>query len=789
MADANFCPNCGAKRAADAPPGICTVCKTQQAQSDATIAPDDASTLDSGIAEAVLVETITRDDHTSDCRSGTDETTQTAAQPHPSRNFPARTLIRYFGDYELQNELGSGGMGVVYKARQVSLNRPVALKMIKTGVLADDADLGRFQLEAEAVALLDHPGIIPVYEVGEHDGQRYFSMKLIEGSNLSSRLATFRTNPRAAAALMAELAEAVHHAHMRGILHRDLKPANILIDSEGRPHVTDFGLAKEIEGGAELTLSGAILGTPKYMSPEQAYGRRRSITTATDVYGLGAILYALLAGKAPFGGESVLETLDAVRKNLPDPPRKFNLNTPPDLETICLKCLEKDPRRRYASAHALADDLRNWLDSRPITARRVGAIERAWLWCKRKPAIAMLTAAVVLALIAGISGIIAVQARANTNLRSANRKLDQQRHRAEFNETQAIEAVKKFRDAIENEPELKKTPTLENLRKRLLKEPLTFFRALRDRLQADPDTRKQSLDRLADAGFELGYLSNEIGDKQDAIVTYREALEIQKELAKNDPGGVPLQLKLATIQNNLGVLLRDTGQSDEAMKALKSSIKIRQKYAARNPSVHGFHQNDLSVSHNNLGVLLKDTGHFAEALSEYRAGLAIQQKMAEANPEVNQFQQDLGVSHNNIGMMLSEMGQPYEALTSVRTAVGILKKLADANPTVTDYQRELAASQNSLGLLLRGVGEPSEAMKVFQESLTIRKQLTESMPSITQFQSDLSYSYNNIAALLAEIGKSTEAIKPCELAISIKKKLAEGNPTDIQMQRRPWCQL
>ena len=264
-----------------------------------------------------------------------------------------------------------------------------------------------------------------------------------------------------------------------GILHRDLKPANILIDSEGRPHVTDFGLAKEIEGGAELTLSGAILGTPKYMSPEQAYGRRRSITTATDVYGLGAILYALLAGKAPFGGESVLETLDAVRKNLPDPPRKFNLNTPPDLETICLKCLEKDPRRRYASAHALADDLRNWLDSRPITARWVGAIERAWLWCKRKPAIAMLTAAVVLALIAGISGIIAVQARANTNLRSANRKLDQQRHRAEFNETQAIEAVKKFRDAIENEPELKKTPTLENLRKRLLKEPLTFFRPAR----------------------------------------------------------------------------------------------------------------------------------------------------------------------------------------------------------------------------------------------------------------------------------------------------------------------
>ena len=304
----------------------------------------------------------------------------------PAANGLARgDSVRYFGDYEIRRELGRGGMGVVYEARQVSLNRPVALKMIKAGVLADDAELRRFQNEAEAVALLDHAGIVPVHEVGEHDGQRYFSMKLVVGGSLAGRLDAFRDDPRAAAALMAEVAEAVHHAHMRGVLHRDLKPANVLVDAEGRPHVTDFGLAKRVEGDVEITASGAILGTPAYMSPDQASGRRGAVTTASDVYGLGAILYALLTGRAPFGGHDAIETLDAVRTRSPVPPSRLNARTPRDLETIALKCLDKDPRRRYASAHALADDLHAWLDLRPIAARRMGAGERAWLWSKRNP--------------------------------------------------------------------------------------------------------------------------------------------------------------------------------------------------------------------------------------------------------------------------------------------------------------------------------------------------------------------------------------------------------------------
>ncbi len=330
--------------------------------------------------------------------------------------------VCYFGDYEIHHELGRGGMGVVYLARQVTLNRQVALKMIRVGVLAGDVELRRFQNEAEAVAQLDHPGIVPVYEVGEHEGQKYFSMKLVEGGSLADRLDDYKNGPRAAAKLVAEAAEAVHHAHLRGILHRDLKPANILIDDQSRPHVTDFGLARKVEGDSELTQSGAILGTPAYMAPEQASGRRRAVTTASDVYGLGAILYALLTGRAPFGGDSVVETLDAVRTRPPELPSRLNAKLSQDLEVVCLKCLEKDPQRRYPSAQALAEDLRRHLAGEPILARPVGAAERAWMWCRRNKGLAALGALLIASLIAGTGFSLAFAVRANTSAGLANQE-------------------------------------------------------------------------------------------------------------------------------------------------------------------------------------------------------------------------------------------------------------------------------------------------------------------------------------------------------------------------------
>ena len=272
--------------------------------------------------------------------------------------------------YEILGELGRGGMGIVFKAHQIALNRAVALKMIKSGGFASDSELLRFQNEAEAVARLDHPHIVPIYEVGRHLGRHFFSMKLIAGKSLDKRLGEFATDWRKTARLMATIARAVHHAHQRGILHRDLKPANILVDEQGEPHVTDFGLARRIENNCELTESGAPMGTPSYMAPEQANGDKGSLSTATDVYGLGTILYALLAGRAPFAGTTLLETLDKVRNSSPELPSQHNVRVPRDLEIICLKCLEKEPNHRYPSALALAEDLDRWRVGMPILARR-----------------------------------------------------------------------------------------------------------------------------------------------------------------------------------------------------------------------------------------------------------------------------------------------------------------------------------------------------------------------------------------------------------------------------------
>lgn len=293
------------------------------------------------------------------------------------------------GDYELIEEIGRGGMGVIYRARQVSLDRFVAVKTILTGPLASPDFAQRFQTEAHAAAVLDHPHIVPIYEVGHHRGQPFYSMRLVVGRNLAQELkATGAMPPRRAAELVATVARAVHYAHQRGILHRDLKPANILLDAEGQPHVTDFGLAKLLTQEDGLTLTQGALGTPHYMAPEQAAGTRKSLTVAADVYSLGAILWEALTGRRLFEGLTPLAMIARMQEKDPPQPSSLNRAIPRDLDTICLKCLQKEPERRYESALKLAVDLDHWLAGEPIEALPVGPIGRAWRWCRRKPLVA-----------------------------------------------------------------------------------------------------------------------------------------------------------------------------------------------------------------------------------------------------------------------------------------------------------------------------------------------------------------------------------------------------------------
>ncbi len=313
---------------------------------------------------------------------------------------------RWFGDYELLDELGRGGMGVVYRARHSELSRVVALKMVLPTHLHAAADRTRFQRETEAISSLDHPHILPIYEVGEHGGQPFFTMKLC-ARNLAEGLRIPDSKlqiPGAAARLVADLARAVHYAHERGIQHRDLKPGNVLLDADGLALVSDFGLAKFRDRDSTLTLSATVLGSPAYMAPEVARGEARDVTNAADIYSLGAILYELLAGRPPFHAGSALEVMRMVVETEPAPPRTLNPAIPRDLETICLKCLRKNPGARYASARELAEDLERFLAGKAVNARPVSTVEVLWRWCRRRPAIAALAGSVLLLLLLGVLG-------------------------------------------------------------------------------------------------------------------------------------------------------------------------------------------------------------------------------------------------------------------------------------------------------------------------------------------------------------------------------------------------
>src|SRR5262245_45256270 len=375
-----LCPKCGSEIPADAPEKGCPGCLLENGLGllpDAQVTAGDASTVIS--TEAV------------DAGSAEKIEANTAAAAHQSKKAArAAETMGDLGDYELLEEVGRGGQGVVFRARQKSLNRTVALKVISLGQWASEAHVKRFRREAEAAASLDHPFIVPIHEVGERDGQCYFSMKFIEGGQLDEVVTREPMPIRGAVELIAKVARTVHYAHEHGILHRDIKPGNILLDKNGEPHLTDFGLARLVEAESTVTGTKEVLGTPSYMAPEQAAGETAKLGKATDVYGLGAVLYQLLTGQPPFAGGTTYETIRLLRDTEPRQPRLLNPRVDRDLSTICLKCLEKDPKRRYASALTLAEDLERWLKHEPILARHTGIFTRGTKWVRRNPAMAAL---------------------------------------------------------------------------------------------------------------------------------------------------------------------------------------------------------------------------------------------------------------------------------------------------------------------------------------------------------------------------------------------------------------
>jgi eukaryotic-like serine/threonine-protein kinase len=369
MAAPRTCPRCGTQVQDETLDGLCPQCLVREG-----LAPEQSREQAEGLADG------------------------TGVSPHS----PGSTR---FGDYELLEVIAHGGMGIVYKARQVSLNRLVAIKLLLFGAHSGPAAIQRLRAEAVAAASLHHPNIVCIHEVGFCDGQHFLAMDYVEGRPLAALIQGKPLPSRRAATYLRTIAESIHHAHEHGILHRDLKPSNVLIDQDDQPRLTDFGLAKRLESDSNLTVSGQVLGSPNYMSPEQAGGKRGALTRRSDIYSLGAMLYELLTGRPPFIGDGLAEIVPQVLNTEPLAPRVLNPSVPPDLQTVCLKCLEKEPTRRYSTASALAEELGRFLEGKPVLVRPVGRLGKTWRWCRRKPMVAGLAAAVVFLFLLGFAGV------------------------------------------------------------------------------------------------------------------------------------------------------------------------------------------------------------------------------------------------------------------------------------------------------------------------------------------------------------------------------------------------
>jgi len=394
MPSSRFCLDCRAPLPETAVREVCGACVTVR---DTLPSPARRTCVDCGAA-------LPADQVRDVCVACVTRRVEEAPAGAPRAPAPVKSGLPRLADYEILGELARGGAGVIYRARQRSLNRTVALKMILSGEFASPEAVQRFRVEAEAAASLDHPNIVPIYQIGEEGGQHFFSMKLVEGEILSRRIRERPLTLRESARLVATVGRAIHYGHQRGILHRDLKPSNILVAADGSPFVVDFGLAKRVESGEALTKTGDVMGTPSYMAPEQMEGRS-TFTTAVDVYGLGGILYELLTGRPPFRGDTMAAIMRQVLEDEPAAPRSLQPEIDPDLQTICLKCLEKVPAKRYGSADLLAEDLERWLAGEPISARPVTTWTRGMKWVRRRPAAAGLLAVSTLALLTmGLGG-------------------------------------------------------------------------------------------------------------------------------------------------------------------------------------------------------------------------------------------------------------------------------------------------------------------------------------------------------------------------------------------------
>jgi len=651
--------------------------------------------------------------------------------------------------YEILSCLGQGGMGVVYLARQESLGRVVALKMLVAGQLAAEDLLARFHVEAESVARLQHPHIVQIYETGEVAGQPYFSLEYVSGGSLADQLDGTPQDPRYAARMVSQLADAAGYAHQSRILHRDLKPANVLLEQDGTPKITDFGLAKQLESDSKNTRTGDVLGTPSYMAPEQASGVTKKLSPACDIYSLGAVLYEMLVGRPPFRGRDAVDTLMQVLSDEPVTPRRLQPQIPRDLETICLKCLEKSPGKRYGSAIELADDLRRFLHSEPILARPIRRWERAAKFARRRPSLAALVFVSVLATVILVGGSVWHAAR----LKRFNTQLAAAYHQQKETIDAALDYVDRtIRSASGNR--LAPLPQSDRTRREMLDSAMWFCDRLLQQNSNDPDVRLHA----ARAQRQLADMHQLVGEVEKAQRAYRRAIGMLATLHDEWPTRLGPPRELAAAHLNFGNLLERLARPSDAEAEYRLALPIlehlTEPFAERIDDVQL-----LASTHGNLGVVLEQMGRGTEAEAEHREATRLLLAIVERAPASQVSGADLAVTLSNTGILLRSRGRLDAAAKAFREALDALHGAAANSP---ENRLATASAWNNLATIEQLKGRSDEALASYRKAAAVFDGLLENSPDTVHYLTGWAENRNNLALLLESGGELEAARKMLE---------------------------
>jgi tetratricopeptide (TPR) repeat protein len=619
------------------------------------------------------------------------------------------------GPYGILRVLGRGGMGIVFAARQERPRRLVALKMINAGAPGGNSRLERFRAESETLARLRHPNVLRVLEVGEHAGRPYFTSDYAEGGSLAQKLATAPLPAREAAALLRTLAQTVHAAHERGVIHRDLKPSNVLLAGDGSPLIADFGLAKQIPGEpgtkvpgvgepgvlatGEFTQTGVILGTPDYMAPEQAAGHNHQIGQAVDVYALGAILYECLTGRPPFRAATVLETLEQVRSQEPVPPGRLRPKVPRDLETICLKCLEKEARKRYASGAELADDLGRFLRGEPIRARRAGAAERVWKWARRNPmgaALLLVSGVFLTALIAGDQVYKARLRAAVKQAKASAVEANEQRSRADTGYRAARDALDRMLRHLEMR-RVGEVPQLKELQREQCEDALAFYQGIfAGSDDADPEVRLDA----ARAYHRAAGLQLLLSRGTDAVKSFERAIELIESLPAEQRDRSNTQELLAGCYGDVGLISKLPADRE---RHIGTALVIRGRLAQEQPN-NSERQNALAVAEHQMGQILIYERRYADAETHVGRAVAIRELLIQKHPQEERYQEVLAGNYVNLGMIYGNLRREAEAAAAHKKLESLLLPLIARRPEDVRMRQTLASAKVNWasGLLNKG---------------------------------------------------------------------------------------